>query len=122
MKSVEVMSKGMYYNPERKETVYLEEKVYNLNDQFADLVVNEDGGDYTDEEVNDSAKGEPVKDDAEGLDYSKYDLTNGALKLAVEEKVRHAFLDTVKGSGTNGRITKDGLEEALLIALDGSEA
>ena len=116
MKSVEVMKKGMYYNPERKETVYLVEKVYTLNDQFADLVVDEDGGDYTDEEV------ESVKDDAEGLDYSKYDLTNGALKLAVEERVQYAFLDTVKGSGANGRITKDGLEEALLIALDGSEA
>ena len=75
MKSVDVMKKGWYYNPERKETVYLDEKVYSLNDRFADLVVNEDGGDYADEEM-----------EVKKLDYSDYDLTSGARKLAEAQR------------------------------------
>ena len=117
MKSVEVTRMGCYYDPERKQTVYLEKKSYTLNDRFADLVVDENGGNYADQVIDDSSK-----DDAEGLDYSKYDLTNGALKLAEEENVQYDFLDTVEGSGASGRITKDDLEDALLDALDGSEA
>ena len=112
MKSVEVMKKGPYYDPENKETVYLDEKVYNLNDRFADLVVDEDGGDYTDEEV---------KQDNAGLDYSDYDLTNGARKLAEEKSVHYDILDALEGTGANGRITKEDLEDALLDTLDGSE-
>tara|TARA_R110000772_G_C13310322_1_gene440409 strand:- start:16124 stop:16477 length:354 start_codon:yes stop_codon:yes gene_type:complete len=117
MKSVDVKKKGMYYNPENKVTTHLNEEAYTLNDKFADLVVNEGGGDYAEKEVT-----VLVKDDTKGLDYSEYDLTNGALELAEQENVQYDFLDTVEGSGANGRITKDDLEDALLIALDGSEA
>jgi len=131
MKSVKVTKKGFYYNPERKETLYLKVGVRESNDKLADLVVREKGGGYTDEkvdEVKEPQKQEPnhladdsAVDDSDELDYSTYDLTNGARKLAVEQKVGYDFLDGVEGTGSNGRITKDDLEDALKEDLDGSE-
>ena len=131
MKSVKVTKKGFYYNPERKETLYLKVEVYELNDKFADLVVREKGGDYSDaksKKVKEPQKQEPnhladdsAVDDSDELDYSNYDLTNGARKLAVEQKVSYDFLDGVEGKGSNGRISKDDLEDALKENLDGSE-
>ena len=115
MKKIEVLKPGYYYNPYKKETVYLKEGVYDLVDEFADLVVDEDGGDYTDEVVDDKSDGE-----SDGLDYSDYNLTAGALKLAIAEQVSYELMDTAHGTGTNGRITKEDLEEALTTE-NGSE-
>lgn len=113
MKKIEVLKAGPYYNPYEKVTVYLEERVYNLADSFADLVVDEHGGDYTEEEVGDQSKGE-----YEGLDYSDYNLTAGALKLAVAKEVSYELMDEANVASTNGRITKEDLENALIDTIE----
>ena len=116
MKKVEVLTAGMYYNPDERVTVHLEERVYDLVDSFADLVVDEDGGDYTDEEAEDKSSGE-----LEPLDYSAYKLTAAALKLAVAKEMSYELMDVAHGTGANGRITKEDLDEVLSITDDGSE-
>ena len=124
MKNVMIDKSGMYYDPETFVTQYLEKKAYSLNDRFAKLIIDEEGGHYCD--AKDVESGAPVVVDAPEekepvvtVDYSKYDLTSGALKLAEEKELTTEFLDTLTGTGHNGRITKDDLEDAIVEDFEG---
>jgi len=115
MKSINVEKKGWYYDNAQKKTLFLEEGTHTINDDFAKLVIDHKGGEYCDPKDTEESEVD------EAMDYSGWDLTEGAMELAKEKELSAEFMDQVIGTGTNGRITKGNLDDEMVEDFDEGE-